>query len=345
LAAGVLLVCLTIAPPTAGAVLGIDIPGPQDLVEAIFKFLLNTFFGIQADVGRRAIEFLVAHPIYSDNGEYPELNRLREYVTAGSWAIWTLVMTVAALRYWASGFTASGSYEAIQGMVRGAVAAGMLVVYAQVFGWLLVIGNLLTHALLYAPGVKDGMAKLLAAALVGSFGALGIGAIASAVAVVILVLLVITKIVLATVLGVLFISGGLVIALWPLEEASWLARTWIQALLAVVLWPVVWALCFAFFAVMSKASFSIKGSFGKNLIEPWVTVAALWVAFTVPRMLARQAMAAGLSPSLGKGMSSAVAYGRSGMSAAGRGAAGAEGVSGRFGGGAVSTGATAAAGG
>src|SRR5918999_4294703 len=125
-----------------------DIPGPADLVRAMFEFLLKTFFGIEVGVTRRVVDFLVAHPVYSDGARYPELGRLQAYVAAGGWAILTLTIAVAALRYWASGFTASGSYEAIQGMVRGAAAAAAMVVYPEVFEWLCVAGNLLTPALL-----------------------------------------------------------------------------------------------------------------------------------------------------------------------------------------------------
>ena len=57
-----------------------DLPGPGDLVREMFKFLLDTFFGIEADVTRRAVDFLVAHPVYSDGGRYPELASLRGYL-------------------------------------------------------------------------------------------------------------------------------------------------------------------------------------------------------------------------------------------------------------------------
>ena len=115
----------------------------------------------------------LAHPVYSDAARYPELARLRAYVSAGGWAILSLTIAVSALRYWASGLTASGSYEAIQGMVRGAAAAGAMVVYPRVFEWLCVAGNLLTHALLDAPGVEGGLTKLLAAAVLTATLAIG----------------------------------------------------------------------------------------------------------------------------------------------------------------------------
>lgn len=309
-----------------------DIPGPAELVEAMVEFLLDTFFGIEAKATGRVVEFLVAHPVYSDGARYPELGRLRGYVDAGAWALLTLTVTVAALRYWASGFTASGSYEAIQGMVRGAAAAGAMVAYPLLFEWACVAGNLLSHALLEAPGMRDGITKLLAAALVTNFAPLGIGAIASVVAVVVLVLLMVTKIVLATLLALLFVSGGLAIALWPLPETAWLLRSWLQVLLAVLLWPVVWALCFALFAVLGRSAFSFKGEFGDELIEPFVTVAALWVAFKAPQLIARQAMLAGLAPSLGAGLARTMVYGQraAGALSGAAGNRGAEGVSGRF---------------
>src|SRR5919108_45096 len=325
LALAVLFALALLAPTPAAAVelpelpdLTPDIPGPADLVRAMFEFLLKTFFGIKVGVTRRVVDFLVAHPIYSDAARYPELGRLRAYVAAGGWAILTLTIAVAALRYWASGFTASGSYEAIQGMVRGAAAAGAMIVYPLAFEWLCVAGNLLSHALLQAPGIREGITKLFAAALASNFTPLGIGAIASVVAVVVLVLLMVTKIVLASVLALLFVSGGLAIALWPLPETSWVARTWLQVLLGVLLWPVVWALCFALFAVLGRSAFSFKGEFGDELVKPFVPVAALWVAFKAPQLLARQAMLAGIAPSLGSGLARTMVYGRGAVGAAHR---------------------------
>ncbi|MEJ7786159.1 MAG: hypothetical protein WKF96_15240 [Solirubrobacteraceae bacterium] len=308
-----LILCMAlVAPAPAHALPDLipDIPGPTDIAEGIFKFFFETFFGIEAKVSRRAIEFLVAQPIYTDAKRYPDLNTLRSYVTAGGWGVFTLVFTASALRYWAAGFTSSSSYQALESVGRSIVAAGALVVYPTVFEYLTVAGNLMTHALLNAPGVESGMTRLLAAALVLNFGTLGVGSIATVVAVVILILLVITKIVLATILALLFVSAPLALALWPLPETSWAARSWLQGLIAVVLWPIVWALCFALFAVMGKSAFSLSGSFGDNLIKPWVTVASLFVAFKAPQLIARQAMMAGLSPSIGGGVSRALVYGR-----------------------------------
>ena len=306
-----------------------DIPGPADIAESVFKFFFKTFFGIEARVTRRVVEFLVAQPVYTNGARYPELAQLRSYITAGSWGVFTLVFTASGLRYWAAGFTQSSSYEALEALGRSIVAAGGLAIFPKLFEYLVVTGNLVTKALVDAPGVQAGITKLLAAALVLNFATLGVGSIASIVAVICLLLLVLTKIVLSTVLAILFVSGGLAIALWPLPETSWLARTWFQSLFAVVLWPIVWTLCFAVFAVVGNSAFNLSGSFGDTLIKPWVAVAALFAAYKAPQLLARQAMMAGVVPSLGRGMSQAAVYGRGARGLAGGGSGGAAGYSGR----------------
>lgn len=279
-----------------------DIPTPdvEDLAGKMVSFLVRELFGLEADVGKRAVRWLIAHPVYTDASAFADLNELRAYVTAGAWALLSLVFTVAAFRYWASGLTASGSYEAVVALARCAGAAGVLAVYPQLFGYVSVASNMLTGALLDAPGVRDGIAKLLAAAAVAQIGGLGVGMLAAVAAVVILVLLVVTKIVIATLLAVLYVAAPLALALWPLPETAWLTRTWAQALGAALLWPVLWALSFCVFAVMGNSVFDLSGSFGSQLIEPWVTVAALYVAFKLPILVGRQALIAGLTPNVGR---------------------------------------------
>ena len=76
--------------------------------------------------------------------------------------------------------------------------------------------------------------------------------------------------------------------------AKGLDATSVGVVLAI---PLMWALCFAIFAVMSASAFTLTGSFGSELVKPWVAVAALFVSFKAPQLLARQAMLAGLTPS------------------------------------------------
>ena len=117
------------------------------------------------------------------------------------------MFTVSGVRYYASGFTSGGSYEALEALTRGGVAAGALAVYPELFGSLSVATNYLTYGITHAPAVEPGLTKLLVAATVGGFTPLGIGTIAAVVAVVLLVLLLVTKIVLATLLALLYVVG------------------------------------------------------------------------------------------------------------------------------------------
>jgi len=304
------------------------LPSPTDLIGKVFEFFFKTFFGLQTTVTQRTVEWLLAAPVYTDTSAYADLNQLRSNIEVAAWALFTLVFTVSAVRYYASGFTSAGSYEAVEALARGGVAAAALALYPQVFGSLAIAANYLTYGIIHDPTVGSGLTKLLAGATVSSFTPLGIGTIAAVVAVVIFLLLIVTKIVLATLLALLFVAAPLGIALWPLPETSWLARTILQSLIGVLLWPVIWALCFALFAVIGASAFTPGGSFGTHIVKPWVSVAALYVAFKAPQLLARQAMLAGLMPSPASAALRGAAYGRAGVRAST--GAGAEGTSGRF---------------
>lgn len=310
----------------------LGLPSPTDLIGEIFEFFFKTFFGIETRVTQRAVGWLLAAPVYTDMSAYADLNALRANIEVAAWALFTLVFTVSAVRYYASGLTSAGSYEAVEAVARGGIAAGVLALYPQVFGLLAIAANYLTYGITHEPHVGSGLTTVLGGATVSSFTPLGIGTIAAVVAVVIFVLLIVTKIVLATFLALLFVAAPLAIALWPLPETSWLARTVLQSLIGVLLWPVVWALCFALFAVIGASAFSPDGSFGTHIVKPWVSVAALYVAFKAPMLLARQAMLAGLMPSPVGAAARGLAYGRAALrpGAGASSTAGAQGVSGRF---------------
>src|SRR5829696_6195851 len=295
----------------------LGLPSPTDLIGEVFEFFFETFFGIEAKVTQRTVEWLLAAPVYTDTRAYGDLNELRANIDVAAWALLTLVFTVSAVRYYASGFTSAGSYEAVEALARGGVAAGVLALYPQVFGSLAIAANYLTYGIIHEPNVGSGLTKLLAVATVSSFTPLGVGTIAAVVAVVIFLLLI--------------VAAPLAIALWPLPETSWLARTVLQSLIGVLLWPVVWALCFALFAVIGASAFSPGGSFGSHIVKPWVSVAALYVAFKAPQLLARQAMLAGLMPSPGAAAARGLFYGRAAMRGAGQAGGGAERISARAG--------------
>ena len=57
--------------------LDLGLPGPTDLIGKVFEFFFKTFFGIQAKVTQRTVEWLLAAPVYTDQSAYGDLNQLR----------------------------------------------------------------------------------------------------------------------------------------------------------------------------------------------------------------------------------------------------------------------------
>jgi hypothetical protein len=293
-----------IALPGVGGLFG----GVGGIVKSILTTMLKLLFGLPAKATVGVVVELIAHPVYTDAHAYGPLNAYRAYVTAGAWGVFGLVLTMSGLRYWASGFTSAGSYEALAAFGRAIAAAAGLVAFPEAFGYASILTNQLTHALLGFAGVHDGIAKLMAAVTIGS--GFGLGLIAGVISVVMLVLLIVTKVVISTMLALLFVATPLAIALWPLPEAAFLLRTCLSGIAALFLWPVIWALSFAVFAVMGDGAFSLSGGLGATVMRPFVSVAALYVAWKAPLLIARQAMMAGLTPNLQRGLASATSLAR-----------------------------------
>src|SRR5215208_5003148 len=129
----------------------LGLPSPTDLIGEVFEFFFETFFGIEAKVTQRTVEWLLAAPVYTDTRAYGDLNDLRANIEVAAWALLTLVFTVSAVRYYASRFTSAGSYEPVEALARGGIAAGVLAVYPEVFGALAVATNHLTYGLIHEP--------------------------------------------------------------------------------------------------------------------------------------------------------------------------------------------------
>ena len=86
---------------------------------------------------------------------YADLNHLRANIEIAAWALFALVFTVSAVRYYASGFTSAGSYEAVESLTRGGGGGGAGPVPA-VFGALTVATNYLTYGVIHDPTVGPG---------------------------------------------------------------------------------------------------------------------------------------------------------------------------------------------
>lgn len=315
----------------------LDFAGDQVAGAAVAALmgLIEFFVGpLENSLGKSIVHFLLGLPDYS-NPAHVGLNRYADFTTAIGWGLLGLVFTGNACRFWASGYSSGGSYEAAESVGRCIGAGAALVVLPDAFHYAVVGVNKLTYALITGPGVGVDATKLFVnafalTAVTGPFGGLAmLGSLLVALA------LVLYKIVLSATLAVLFIGAPLAIALSPLDETTWLTRTALQGLIAVLLWPVVWALCFAAFALLGEGAFgggADNGLVGKA-IQPLVALAALISAFKLPTILLGQAFVAGSMPGARAARMAAstvvVRQIRGGGAAAGAGAgAGAAGASG-----------------
>jgi hypothetical protein len=316
----VLLIAGMIAmPPTASALPDLNpidlLPGggslpsldPTQWVVDGFKAILQFIFGDQLDqLGRHLVNLLLSIPLLTDNHAFPQLNNYRAYVTGGAWGILALSFVIASLRYWLSSYSGSGAYEALTGFVRSAGAIAMLLIFPVVFDQLSRAVNAFTSALVVNPVVGDGLGKGLVGTLsTAPFSGGGIAMLIGLAAIVMALILLVVKVIVTALLAVLFVLSPLAIAVWPIEETSWALRSLLQAMFALLIFPVLWAVCFGTFAVLSTDAM-FPGSNGDaidSVLAPLVTLAALIIAFRLPFAVLQQGMKAGISPGIARGVS------------------------------------------
>jgi hypothetical protein len=308
------LVGSIVSPEPASA-----LPSPADLLPSLpdlnpahwvvdgFKAILRFIFGDQLDqLGRHLVNLLLSVPLLTDTGAFPRLNDYRAYVTGGAWGILALSFVIASLRYWLSSYSGNGAYEALAGFLRTSGAIVMLLIFPLVFDQLARATNAFTSALVVNPVVGDGLGKGLVgtistAAITGG----GIAMLVGLAAIVMAIILLVVKVIVTALLAVLFVASPLAIALWPIEETSWALRSLIQAMLGLLVFPILWALCFGTFAVLgTDAMFpGDHGSAINTVLSPLIALAALVIAFRLPFAVLGQAMKAGISPGISRGVS------------------------------------------
>jgi hypothetical protein len=224
------------------------------------------------------------------------LGQLHSAIDGAGWGLLTLSFTAAALGYWLSSYTSNGAQQAATAFARTVGAIGLLISSPYIFYAATEAVNQLTHAIITTPVVGGGTTQLfkntfVATLLTGG----GVGMIAALVGVVMALALLLVKITITALLAVLYVLSPLAIGLWPVEQLSWLSRTLLQVAFVALIFPVLWAACFAVFAVLTP-------DFNSGLLQPLFGVAALIVAFKLPFALLRISTGAGLIPSAGKGM-------------------------------------------
>jgi hypothetical protein len=117
-------------------------------------------------------------------------------------------------------------------------------------------------------------------------------------------ILLVVKVIVTALLAVLFVLSPLAIALWPIEELSWGLRTLVQAMVGLLVFPVLWAVCFGTFAVLGNDALfpGNNGDVINSVLAPLITLASLIIAFRLPFAVLSQAMKAGISPGIGRGV-------------------------------------------
>ena len=295
-------------PSPADLLPGINVPGldPSQWVVDGFKAILQFIFGDQLDeLGSHLVNLLLSVPLLTDTDAFPRLNDYREYVTGGAWGILALSFVIASMRYWLSSYSGSGAYEALLGFGRTVGAIGMLLVFPIVFDQVSRGVNAFTAALVVNPVVGDGLGKGMSGTISDApLSGGGIAMLVGIAAIVMAIILLVVKVIVTALLAVLFVASPLAIALWPIEELSWGLRSLLQAMIGLLVFPILWAVCFGTFAVLSTDALfpGDNGDAINAVLSPLIALAALIIAFRLPFAVLNQAMKAGISPGINRGV-------------------------------------------
>ena len=272
----------------------------NDIFVKGFGALLQFIFGSTlTDLASSFLKDLLDVTPLAGPGAPAGLDQLHTDIVGAGWGLLTLSFTGGAIGYWLSSYTSNGAQQAATAFTRTVGAIGLLISSPYIFQLATEAVNQLTAGIIGLPVVAHNMTTLFEGTFVlGALTSGGIGTIAVLIAVVMALALIVVKITITALLAVLYVLSPLAIGLWPVEQLSWLLRTLLQVAFIVLIFPVLWAACFAVFAVLAP---SFKGSLGA--LDPLVGVAALIIAFKLPFALLRISTGAGLMPSAGKGMS------------------------------------------
>jgi hypothetical protein len=327
----VVLVNLAAPAPAQASFLGIDLnpidlikSGATTIVAAIIKALVQVFFGSSlGQLIQGLVQGLVALPLFASTSStdalqggsaaaYAHVGAYESWVQSAAWGLLPLFVVGAAVHYLSVGITGEGdAYQSARALGRAIVAGAGLIAWPHLVDLGERVANELSWIALHGPYVQQGLGNLGSTAIgsvtAGALGSPGIGIIAAVGILIIAVMLIVTKIVLTAALAMVFAIGPLLIPFWVFEATAWIARTIMQTLLGLLLWPILWAFCFAVFGVLSTATFGL-GSLG-DVLQPLVLLSALVLAWKLPAFALRQAIAAGLMPSVrGVGMQAYATY-------------------------------------
>jgi len=306
------IIIVTITQPTTAHAL--SLPGigsvglnPSSLITGAFTSLIDFLFG--STLAKLASGFVLALlkvPNITDPRAFGALNRYHDLVQGAGWGLMVLGFTTAVMSYWASSYTSSGATAAAQGFARTIGAIALLITFPMLLGQLTTLVDLVTHGLIANPVVGHNLEATIAATLTGALlkGG-GITLILGIVGVVLALVLLLVKVIITALLAILFVLSPLAIGVAAFEPLGWAMRTLVQAVLALLIFPVLWAACFGVFATMTGDALLGGVGLGGDVMHALVGVAALVIAFKLPFAVMRIATSSGLMPSGGRAVSTA----------------------------------------
>lgn len=296
------------SPASASA---ISIPNPLDLAPSLdptqwavggFKAIIQYIFGDVGELGRHIVNLLLAVPQLTSKTSFPRLNEYRSYITNGCWGVLGLSLVVSSMRYWLASY-GGDAYLGLMGFIKTAAAISIMLIFPVAFDALSHVINAFTVALIDNRIVGHAFSSTMSVDFTGG----GIVMILEIIALVMALFLLVVKVIVIALLAVLFVLSPLAIALWPIEELSWALSSLLQAMIALMMFPVVWAACFGVFAVLPPDAMfpGNSGDFINTFLAPLITVATLIIAFRLPFAILNQAMSAGISPGITRGLAHA----------------------------------------
>lgn len=260
---GVAAACIFLFPAGAEASGGQGFVGsifsPVDwfrkLLRGIAKWLFPTSM---MDKSLGLVKWLVAVP--HPDQKWRHINELHGYMCALGGGILTLTIALGIVRYYLAGIT--GATHPAEVLPRIVFVGGMLVLYKPVFAQVLTFTNVVTHTMLSWPIVAENLSEMWREFGVASFSGEGwmggVMVLLAILAAFLIITLLVMKVAIIFLFAILFIVGPVVIALYPIPEASHLLKGWVAALSSVVMIPIGWCVIF----VTAGALVGDIGNFG-----------------------------------------------------------------------------------
>lgn len=261
----------------------------NSVVNGLFGALLSALtpsFLKHADI--HALEWLVALPNVADQTVWPTVAKLEEHMmwVAGALLPTTLIIATARDTALSLSFRASPT----NALLRVVGAVFWLAMYRFSFRFGVAFVNTLTHTMLSWPIVERGLNRTVlvmfgGAAVFGAGGAfLGLLGL---VALVFAICLFSLKVLILSVLAILYVCGPLFIALTPLPTLGYLARAWLLALVGVCLIPVGWCIVFSTAGAISLDVTNLGGGahIGSRIVGAFAALVTFFIAFRWPLMV------------------------------------------------------------